>query len=75
MRTNILLSGGQNLDKATSFVLSANCDPAGGTTVPAIAVGPATATLDATGVVGGPFKVIAIFDSGSYCNNTTVTFP
>ena len=72
--TNILLSGGQNLDKASSFVLSATCDPAGGTTVPATAVGPTTATLDASGV-NGTFKVIAIFDSGSYCNNTTVTFP
>jgi hypothetical protein len=42
--------------------------------VPASAVGPTTAVLDASGVTG-TFKVIAIFDSGSYCNNTTVTFP
>ena len=72
--TDILLSGGQNLDKASSFVLSATCDPAGGTTVPATSLTATTATLDASGVTG-TFKVIAIFDSGSYCNNTTVTFP
>jgi hypothetical protein len=73
--SNILLSGGQNLDKAQSFVLSADCNVAGGTTVPATAVGPTTATLDASGVGAGTYKVIAVFDSGSYCNNTLVTLP
>ena len=47
---------------------------AGGTTVPATAVSATTATLDASGVTG-TFRVIAIFDSGSYCNNTPVTLP
>ena len=73
--TDILLSGGQNLDQAQSFVLSATCDPAGGTTVPATSVGPTTATLDASGVPAGTYKVIAIFGTGSYCNNTIVTLP
>jgi hypothetical protein len=43
--------------------------------VPAIAVGPTAATLDATAVPAGTYKVIATFSSGSYCNNTTVTIP
>ena len=73
--TDIVLSGGQNLQNASSFVLSANCDPAGGTTVPATAQSATGATLDVSGVAAGTYKVIAIFDSGSYCNNTTVTLP
>jgi hypothetical protein len=74
--TNIFLSEGQSLDRATSFVLSANCEPTGGITVPATAQTSTTATLNAAGVPAGTYKVIGIFgNNGSYCNNTLVTFP
>ena len=72
--TTISLSGGTDLDKST-FVLSATCNVAGGTPVPATAATATTATLDASGVAAGTYRVIAIGASGSYCHNTPVTIP
>jgi hypothetical protein len=72
--TTILLTGGQDLDKA-SFVLSATCNVAGGTAVPATATTSTSATLNASGVAPGTYRVIAVGASGSFCHNTPVTIP
>jgi hypothetical protein len=73
--TNVLISGGQHLDQATGFFVGTTCGPAGLISVPASNVTVATATLNVSAVPAGTYFVIAKFDSGSYCNDTTVTVP
>jgi hypothetical protein len=73
------LSGGINLLKATGFFLKADCNVAGGIPVTAVVPPPAatdqTVVLNTNGIVGGPFHVIAQFDSGTYCSGDTITLP
>jgi len=73
--TNVLISAGQHLDQATGFFVGTTCGPAGLISVPASNVTPTTATLNVSAVPAGTYFVIAKFDSGSFCNDTTITVP
>jgi hypothetical protein len=77
--TTTTLSNGINLLKATAFLLKADCNAAGGIPVTAVTPPPAatdqTVVLNTSGIVGGPFHVIAVFASGTYCSADTITLP
>jgi hypothetical protein len=73
------LTGGINLLEATAFLLKNDCNPAGGIAVTAVTPPPAatdqTVVLNTAGKAGGPFHVIAVFPSGTYCSGDTITLP
>jgi len=73
--TNVFLTGGLNLDVVDKFFISADCNVAGAIEVTATALSATTATLDVAGKPAGTYHVIAQWNTGTYCNNTTITLP